>query len=205
MTKGHVATVLCSITELDIMRIFITLLLVAGSFQSYGCDCDWGGNFLESGAFGEFVFKGRIVERTFHLANGEEFKDSESAYRSMIENELDHFYGIGESITVEVIDIIKGSKQLKTIRIFDSDGADCRANISNFTIGSAYIFSAYKPNRQEPKLPNETSKDFAIGGCSENWLEYNSETDEVSGKIKGKSINRARRTWKYSKLLNEIT
>jgi len=186
-------------------RLKLTFLLTVISFSSFACSCDWGGNFLNAGAFGELIIKGRVVERTFHLANGEEYNDSPTAYKSKIENNLDEFYGMGESITIEIIEIIKGTEGRKTIRIFDSDGADCRENTSIFQVGSTYIFSVYKPKREAPKLPNETDDDYAIGGCSENWLEFNSETNEVTGLIKGNSIRKRAKTWKYDKLLNEIT
>jgi hypothetical protein len=187
------------------MRIFITFLFVAWSFQSFACSCDWGGNFLKSASLSELVFKGKVLKRTFHLENGQKYSDQKIAYKALIESDMDQFYGMGESITIEVIEIIKGGETRKTFRIFDSDGADCRENTSNFVIGQSYIFSAYQLNREQPELPNETKNDYAIHGCSENWLEYLPETDQVKGRIRGKSPRKNRITYSYIKLVNEIT
>lgn len=193
------------IVVLHMDRLKLTFLLTIICWNSFACSCDWGGNFLNSGAFGELVFKGRVIERTYHLSNGEQYNDWDAAYKSKQANNLDEFYGLGESITIEILEIIRGSEQRRKIRIFDSDGADCRDNTGNFNIGSTYIFSAYKPNRSEPKLPNETIDDYAIHACSENWLTFNSETNEVTGRIKGNNIRRRQTTWTYERLLEEIT
>jgi len=186
-------------------RFKLTLLILFASLNSIACSCDWGGNFLSSVVYGELVFKGKVVERTFHLENGEQYNDQQTAYKSKVANNLHEFYGMGESISVEIIEIIKGKESRKKIQIFDTDGADCRESTSYFTIGKTYVFSAYRPNREDPKLPNETSKDFAIHGCSENWLEYITETNEVRGRIKGKSPRRRDTSIPYDKLLDVIT
>lgn len=58
-------------------RLKLTFLLTIITLSSFACSCDWGGNFLKSGVFGELVFKGYVVERMYHLANGEEYDKNE--------------------------------------------------------------------------------------------------------------------------------
>ena len=187
------------------MRIILVIALLVFFYKSSACSCEWGGNFLNNVITAELIFKGNVVGRTFHLSNGEEYHDLPTAYKSKNENKLDEFYGMGESITIEVIELIKGTEERKRIRIFDSDGADCRESIGNFKIGSTYIFSTYKPNREEPKLPSETTDDYAIYGCTENWLEFLPDTNEVFGRINGKSHKKKLKTMAYNKFLEEIT
>jgi|TARA_B110000091_G_scaffold128897_1_gene138399 hypothetical protein len=106
---------------------------------------------------------------------------------------------------VKIIEIIKGKEERKFIEIFDTDGVDCRASISEFKTGKTYIFATYKPHRTGTKLPNESDNDYAIGSCYESTLEYLLKTNEVFGMIKGKSYKQKNRKYCYEKLKRKIT
>lgn len=184
----------------------LTLLVAVLIFtlDSEACSCNWGGNFIHSSSLGELVIKGKVIARTYHLENGERYTELDKAIQSKINNKLDEFYGMGESITIEVLELIRGTESRRTIEVFDSDGGDCRVSTKLFELGKTYIIATYKPNRQAPKLPNETLNDYAIGGCSENWIEYLPDSDSVKGMIKGKSIRKRTRSMSYAKLLESI-
>ena len=168
-------------------RIKLTFLLTLFSTASFACSCDWGGNFLLTGLHGELVFKGEVTERTFHLEDGKQFENYEEAKNYRDQKGFNEYYGLGLSITIEIHELIKGTETRRTIRIFNTDGADCREGIWNFEVGKFYIFSTYQIIGTGTRLAGETDQDFAIFACSENWLEYSPETDQVYGWVKGKN------------------
>ena len=108
----------------------------------------------------------------------------------------------GQKVTIQGTIIDTETK--KTIEIFNTDGADCRAEISGFEKDKIYVISIYQPKRKYSKLPNETDSDYAIGACSENWLEYLIDKNEVRGYITGKK-RRIKKTYSYEKLVKKIT
>jgi hypothetical protein len=181
--------------------ILITLLI---SIKVSACSCEWSGNFLKIANNSELVIKGKIIEHNYHTENGKRFKDYDKYFAETLKNEFDPYYGTGESIKVEIIEIIKGKEKRKIIEIFDTDGADCRASIREFETGKTYIFATYKPGRTGMKLPNETENDYAIGSCYESTLEYLPKENKVFGMIKGKSYKRKNRKYNYAKLKCKI-
>tara|TARA_R110000751_G_scaffold301415_1_gene413761 strand:+ start:54 stop:650 length:597 start_codon:yes stop_codon:yes gene_type:complete len=185
-------------------NLFLTLFSLLFSSIIFACDCEYGGNFLKASASSETIVKARIIEHIYHTKNGKRFTDYEEYFAETMENEFDDFYDTGESIKIEVLELIRGTETRKTIEIFNTDGADCRAEISGFEKDKIYIISIYQPKRKYSKLPNETDSDYAIGACSENWLEYLIDKNEVRGYITGKK-RRIKKTYSYEKLVKKIT
>jgi hypothetical protein len=185
-------------------NLFLTLFSLLFSSIIFACDCEYGGNFLKASASSETIVKARIIEHIYHTKNGKRFTDYEEYFAETMENEFDDFYDTGESIKIEVLELIRGTETRKTIEIFNTDGADCRAEISGFEKDKIYIISIYQPKRKYSKLPNETDSDYAIGACSENWLEYLIDKNEVKGYITGKK-RRIKKTYSYEKLVKKIT
>lgn len=137
---------------------------------------------------GELVVKAKVIEHSFQTSNGKKFGTVEEAKREQKEHDLDSHNGFGESIRIQILDIIKGSEERKVIEIFGSDGADCRQSLWLFKVDSSYIFRLYKPSEDVgnwTKLPGQTDNDYAMGGCAENWLSYIPIHDAVRGKIFG--------------------
>ena len=182
----------------------IILILLLISMKVTACSCDWSGNFLKTVTNSELVIKGKIIEHNYHTANGKRFKDFDKYFEETQKNEFDTHYGTGESIRVEILEIIKGKEKRKIIEIFDTDGADCRATIREFETGKTYIFATYKPRRKGMKLPNETENDYAIGSCYESTLEYLPQENKVFGMIEGKSYNQKKQKYSYEKLKSKI-
>ena len=175
------------------------------SSKTIACSCKWGGNFIRVAKNSELVIKGKIIEHIYHTEDGKKFKNHEDFVKAQIDKDFDYFYGTGESIRVEIIEILKGKEERKIIEIFDTDGADCRASVRDFKNGNIYIFSTYKPHRKGQKLPNESDNDYAIGGCYESTLKYSTETNQVNGMIRGKSNRRKNIKYCYEKLKRKIT
>ena len=181
--------------------ILITLLI---SIKSIACSCDWSGNFLRIANISELVIKGKVIEHIYHTENGKRFTNYEEYISETLNNEFDPYYGTGESIKVEIIETLRGKVKRKMIEIFDTDGADCRASISDFKAGSIYVFATYKPKRTVSKLPNETENDYAIGSCYESTLKYLPKENKVLGMIEGKFYKRKTRKYSYEKLKGSI-
>lgn len=186
------------------LRISLILILLLSHFYLRACSCDWGGNFIKAATSGELVIKGKVVKRTYHLENGKRYNDLREATEASIVNDPDNVNDLGESITVEIIEIIRGTEVRKTIEIFNTNGADCRESIRHFKLGKTYILSTYKSTGRGATLPNETSNDFAIHGCAEHWLEFIPDSNRVKGRIYGKSSRKKTITLPYEKLLKAL-
>ena len=185
-------------------NLLFTLFYLLFTSVVFACDCEYGGNFINASTNSETIVKARIIEHIYHTANGKRFTDYEKYFAETMENEFDEFYGTGESIKIEILELIRGIETRKIIDIFNTDGVDCRAQINGFVKNKIYIISIYQPKRTYSKLPNETDTDYAIGGCSENSLEYLSKTNEVRGYITGNERKR-KRNYSYEKLVDKIT
>ncbi|MCH3880747.1 MULTISPECIES: hypothetical protein [Tenacibaculum] len=185
-------------------KILIILTVLCFSNKIFACDCEWGGNFMKLAPLSELVVKGKVIEHVYHTKEGKRYFDFEKFNEAQIENEFDNSYDLGESIRVEIIEVIKGKENRRIIEIFDTDGADCRASIQEFKKGKTYIFATYKPKRTGFKLPNETENDYALEGCFESSLKYFPKTNEVFGMIKGKSYKRKNRRYSYQKLKKKL-
>ncbi|MDY8135407.1 hypothetical protein [Aquimarina sp. 2201CG5-10] len=186
-------------------KTFVIFIMLFTSIKVIACSCQWSGNFLRIANNSELIIKGKIIEHNYHTENGKRFTDYDEYFAETLNNEFDPFYGTGESIKVEIIEVLRGKEERKVIEIFDTDGADCRASIRKFKTGKIYIFAMYKPRRTGTKLPNETENDYAITSCFESTLEYFPKENKVFGMIKGKSYKRKSRKYSYEKLKRKIT
>ena len=181
------------------LLILFTLLIAN---QTLASSCKWSGNFIKSSKKSETIIKAKIVGMLYHFENG---KTIDSNNQSKLSDYLlDKNQGFYQSIKIEVIELIKGKEQRKHFEIYGSNGNDFRESINIFKLGKTYIFSIFKSRKTEYSQPNEDENDYAIMGCSENWLECLPRTNEVRGYIKGKN-RRKKRTYSYSKLLTKIT
>ena len=176
----------------------LTIILLLISTLTFACSCKWGGNFISTSKYSEVIIKAKVIEMLWHFEDGETLSSEESYGDYLIKTGKEHY----QSIRVEVIELIRGKEQRKTFEIYGSDGVDCRESIHLFEIDKIYIFGIYKTEKTEYSQPNEDENDYAIGGCSENWLEYLSETNELKGYIKGKN-RRKKRKYSYEKLVKK--
>ncbi|SEB49911.1 hypothetical protein SAMN04489761_1061 [Tenacibaculum sp. MAR_2009_124] len=182
----------------------VVLILLSISLKSNACSCEWVGNFSRIAKHSGLVIKGKVVQHIYHTENGKRFINHDEFIHETLNNEFDPNYGTGESIKVEILEIIRGEEHRKIIEIFDTDGADCRASIHNFQTGKVYIFATHKSMGTRRKLPNETKDDYQIGACYESTLQYFPEENQVYGMIKGKSYRRKNIKYNYEKLKRKL-
>lgn len=177
----------------------ITIILLIISTLTFACSCKWGGNFIKSSKYSKVIIKAKVVEMLWHFEDGKTLSNEGNFGDYLIKTDKEYY----QSIKVEVIELIKGKEERKTFEIYGSNGVDCRESIHLFKIDKTYIFGIYKTQKTKYSQPNEDENDYAIGGCSEKWLEYLPNTNEVNGYVKGKN-RRKKRIYSYEKLLKKI-
>jgi hypothetical protein len=74
---------------------------------------------------------------------------------------------------VEVREVFKGAAQPVKIRIWGDTGALCRPYVTQFPIGTEWVFAVSKEN------PSKSASDYAISVCGDFWIR--TEKDSVTG------------------------
>jgi len=184
----------------------LTIIFILFSTVSFACSCDWGGNFIRTAKNADLIILAKVTLHNFHLVkNGKTFSSMEDAVVETFKSEYDNDTNFYESIDLEIIEIIKGSEKRKTIRVFASDGADCRSGVRGFETGQIYLFTPTLSKYSLSDMPNEKETDYFLWGCSETSIEYKADDNKVYGLIKGKSNARKPIEYDYNKLLKKIT
>lgn len=179
-------------------KILVTLLMLFSSL-SYASDCNWGGDFIKASKYSELIVKVRILDKYYHFEGNKTINHEDKAeFEDCLFEKNQDFY---ELITVE---IIKGREKRKIVEVFGSNGNDFKLSVSGFKKGECYIFSLHNTVELSYNLPNEGKDDYHIDGCSENYLEYFPESNEVYGYIKGRSDRKKKRKYSYEKLKKKI-
>ena len=186
-------------------RSIITIILILISTPTFACSCDWGGNFISTAKNAELVILAKVVERNFHLENGKTFSTIEEVFEETFKSEYDSSTDFFESIDLEIISVIKGTETRKTVRIFATDGSDCRTDVRSYEIDKTYLLIPTLSKYSLSNIPNEKDTDFFLWGCSETSIEYISESKKVYGLINGKSNSREPIEYEYKKLIKKIT
>jgi len=81
------------------------------------------------------------------------------------------------SMDVRVIEVLKGTEEGKTIRIWGDTGALCRPYVSHFPVGTTWFFAVQKTTGEQASslwerlFPSAHKSDFAISICGDFWLE----------------------------------
>ncbi|WP_313115282.1 hypothetical protein [Aequorivita sediminis] len=180
----------------------LTIIFILSSTLTFACNCFWDGNFIKTAKNAELVVLAKVVERNFHLENGKTFTTLEDAVNASFEEEYNHPPEFYESIDLEIISVIKGKNKRKIIRIFASNGADCRTGVRDFEISKVYLMT---PNlSQYEEMPTEKYDHYFLGNCSETSIEYNPELKKVYGWIKGKK-RKEKIYYDYNKLIRKIS
>jgi hypothetical protein len=163
-------------------------MLLMTTLTCNACSCTWGGNFLRAAFDNDLVVKAKVTEQIF-IVEGDRFATEALAISHAASRNYEHYH-IQVAIKIEVLEIIKGDPNKKSVEIMGTNGGDCLENVRRFAINDVYIFA----------LSKSADGMYVMGACSENWLHYSTETNEVTGKIKGTSIKRKNRSLSYGKL-----
>jgi hypothetical protein len=120
--------------------IFVSILAAFSSSEATACSCMSKGNFVEYANQSEGVIRAKIV-----------------GYG----NQLSHGNSLFESMSVEVIAVVKGNLQFESIVLLGDPGHLCRDYVDsrNFVIGEEYLIALHGDEAVQP-----------FGGCGEAWL-----------------------------------
>ena len=135
--------------------VTILLAILSPPQWAFACSCMWAGTFSRV-AFGkELIVLGEV---------------------------MDHYKN---SMEVKVVEVIRGTEERKTIRIWGDNGALCRPYVSGFPIGTRWLFAAFP--LPEPRVGDGGSsfsegfhsrpgnRQYAISVCGDFWLEVRGE------------------------------
>jgi hypothetical protein len=81
------------------------------------------------------------------------------------------------SMDVRVIEVLKGTEEGRTIRIWGDTGALCRPYVSHFPVGTTWLFAVQKTTGEQDSslwgrlFPPTHKSDYAISICGDFWLE----------------------------------
>ncbi len=164
-------------------HVFLLLIIVVVFSNSLNaCSCVWGGNFLKVQKYSDVIILGEIIKFNYYNDDTKEYLNLEN---------FKHIPKERKSMVIEVKRIFKGEEIRKTIEIFGSDGVDCLESLTAFKVGNVYVFAI---NEYSQKFQSDIGGIlYYLSGCSEKWLSYDDETNEVFGWIKGKKRIRKRR------------
>jgi len=126
------------------------------------CSCVWGGPFSKVALHKAVIILGQVL--SYHK----------------------------NSMEVQVIELIKGTEDRTTIRIWGDNGALCRPYVTHFPIGTTWLFAIsalptktvgeqLKSGSEEGFISSSGNKEYAISVCGEFWLKVNHE--EAVGRI----------------------
>lgn len=121
--------------------IVVTVLLTISFGDASACSCMSKGGFVEYADQSAGVIRAKVVSYGAQLSHGETLFDS---------------------MTVEVVVVVKGNIKFDSIVLMGDPGHLCRDYVDsrNFEIGSEYLIALHGDEAVQP-----------FGGCGEAWLE----------------------------------
>ena len=131
--------------------------------SAQACTCAWAGPFTSVAPLADLVLRAKVL--------------------SYDKN----------SMKVSVLEVLRGRESRRTIRIWGDNGAQCSPYVSNFPIGTEWIFAVRKnssgPDRgyfPRYRAPEDWEKagDFRISICGEFWLHV--AGSNADGIVRGK-------------------
>jgi hypothetical protein len=144
--------------------VLAVAFLVNLSFPSgaVACSCVWGGPFSKVALHKAVIIFGQVL--SYHK----------------------------NSMDVRVIEVIKGTEDRKTIRIWGDNGALCRPYVTHFPIDTTWLLAIsalptkadveqLKSGSKEGFISSSGNKEYAISVCGEFWLKVSHE--EAVGRI----------------------
>lgn len=144
--------------------VLAVVFLMTLSFPSgaVACSCTWGGPFSKVALHKAVIILGQVL--SYHK----------------------------NSMDVRVIEVIKGTEDRTTIRIWGDNGALCRPYVTHFPIGTTWLLAIsalptktvdeqLKSGSEGGFISSSGNKEYAISVCGEFWLKISHE--EVVGRI----------------------
>jgi len=139
----------------QIVGTTLVLLAIPGLPNlAFACSCMWAGPFAKVALGKELIVLGEV---------------------------MDHYKN---SMEVQIIEVVKGTEERKTIRIWGDNGALCRPYVAHFPIGTRWLLAVFPL----PEKTGETRspwqgfasppgrREYTISVCGDFWLEVRGET-----------------------------
>ena len=137
--------------------LILTFLTFSFANLTIACDCDYSGDFLTVAPKKDLVAIIKVIKYlTFETINNE---------------------SIPMSMEVEIIKIINGEEERKSIIVWGDNGILCRPYLSKFKIDKYYAIAFDKESN------NENQVEYSISICGAFWLTADNESKTVQGSI----------------------
>jgi hypothetical protein len=137
--------------------VLALLVILALPKSAFACSCMWAGPFSKVAPSQELIVLGEVLS---HYKN---------------------------SMDVRVIEVLKGTEEGKTIRIWGDTGALCRPYVSHFPVGTTWLVAVRKTTAEqsppfwERLLQPAHKSDYAISICGDFWLKV--QDDRAVGRV----------------------
>jgi len=126
----------------------LSLLLSHAAIAAAECDCIWGGSFTQVQAGMDIVVAGTIVSNK------------------------------GNSVDLEVDQLLRGREYAPEIRVWMNPGTLCRPEVKEFPVDSQWVMALHRINASQPgdfnpNTPNISvgrTGDFSLSKCGGYWL-----------------------------------
>ncbi len=140
-----------------ILKIILTpfiLLWLIPLENAFSCSCNWIGPFLKVAPQSEPLVRGVVLG--YH---GEQ-------------------RGLPLAMDIKVLEVYRGKTEESQIRIWGDNGWLCRPSVSQFPVGTEWIFALNGPGSKPGMSPG-----YALSVCGQFWLKV------VDGKVIGNLDN----------------
>lgn len=134
---------------LKTVPVLVLLAILGLPKSALACSCMWAGPFSKVALGKELIVLGEVLS---HYKN---------------------------SMEVQIIEVVKGTEERKTIRIWGDNGALCRPYVAHFPIGTRWLLAVFplpeKTGETRPPWQGFASppgrREYAISVCGDFWLE----------------------------------
>lgn len=149
--------------------IILILFLSTIQLNVFSCDCYWGGSFTNSVNNADIILTAKIISYDiFKVAN-------DTSFATLMKIEVIEIVALKDSCFNVRDFVIKR----KYFNIIGNTGSKCSPYISNFPIGTEWIFKLNKAKS------NFFSIDFTVSNCATNYLLI--DNGIVKGNLFGKN------------------
>ena len=180
------------------MKQTVLILFIILTFNiSFACSCGKFKTFISASKQSELVIKAKVLGHNYYnrqqqAISKEQIKDSKY---------------FGHSITVEVIEIIKGTENRRQFEIYGGIEweyfYEFQEKVNKLETNKIYIFSLLQASYYHYTQPNENNEDYTFYTCQESYVEYIEELDSVKGVLKSLNLDKVRIIL-YDKLKKKI-
>jgi hypothetical protein len=146
----------------NLLTLLLSSLVLLAAPAAHACSCVKGGPFVQMAEKSDVVIRAKVLDYQWR------------------EHDPNHEYR-PESMRLEVKTVYKGAVNANPLIVWGDNGIICRPYVTQFPIGTEWVFALRKDDGMEPVAPSQGQDDFAISACGEYWLQVQGE--QVQGFI----------------------